>query len=188
MARVRVKVPSKSFWARAGWLSIALLFIVTAFGIGLYSFWQNTHQSDQAQTPPQVTCQIGSVNSTETLPAPEVYKPSGDVTKLDVTDLSEGTGDAVKAGDCLLAKYYGTLATTGEKFDENYTQPSSLKFQVGTGQVIPGWDQGLLGMKAGGERRLTIPSELAYGPQASGQIPANSDLVFFVKLQQIVKQ
>jgi peptidylprolyl isomerase len=184
----RVRVPSRSFWARAGWMSIALLFVVTAFGIGLYSFWQSTHQSDQPEQPAQVSCQIGSVPGSTALAAPEVFKPEGDVTKLEATDLTVGTGETVKAGDCLQARYYGTLATTGTVFDENYTLTTSLKFQVGTGQVIPGWDQGLIGMKVGGERRLVIPSELAYGSQAAGQIPANSDLVFVVKLEQIVKK
>lgn len=188
MARVRVKAPSKSFWKRAGWLSLALLFVITGLGIGLVSFWQNTHQKDNSSQAAQATCQIASVPNTEILPAPEIFKPSGDVTQLEITDLSQGTGEAVKAGDCLQAKYYGSLASSGEMFDENFTQPTTLKFQVGTGQVIPGWDQGLIGMKAGGERRLVIPSEQAYGSRATGQIPANSDLVFVVKLQQIVKQ
>jgi len=77
--------------------------------------------------------------------------------------------------------------STGAKFDENFTQPTGFEFIVGNGNVIPGWDQGLLGMKAGGTRRLVIPSQLAYGSTGSGStIPPNSDLVFVVKLLRIL--
>ena len=69
-------------------------------------------------------------------------------------------------------KYYGTLASDGTMFDENFTKKTLFQFQLGQGQVIPGWDQGLVGMKVGETRRLVIPSSLAYGPQAQGSIPA----------------
>ena len=84
-------------------------------------------------------------------------------------------------------KYYGTLASDGTLFDENYTKDTSFSFKLGAGQVIQGWDKGLLGMKVGGERRLVIPSELAYGESGQGAIPANADLVFVVKLLRIQK-
>ncbi|PID30967.1 peptidylprolyl isomerase [Candidatus Saccharibacteria bacterium] len=119
------------------------------------------------------------------LPAPEVYKPEGDVTELQTTDLSEGVGEPVKAGDRLVMKYYGTLASDGTVFDENYTKETAFPFTLGSGQVIKGWDQGLVGMKPGGERRLVIPSELAYGETERGSIPANADLVFVVKLLRV---
>jgi FKBP-type peptidyl-prolyl cis-trans isomerase len=85
-------------------------------------------------------------------------------------------------------KYYGTLATTGVKFDENYTEATAFAFTLGGGQVIEGWDKGLVGMKVGGTRRLVIPAAQAYGSQSpSAAIPANSDLVFEVKLLRIQK-
>jgi peptidylprolyl isomerase len=84
-------------------------------------------------------------------------------------------------------KYYGTLATNGTKFDENFTDTTAFAFTLGQGQVIEGWDKGLVGMKAGGMRRLVIPAAEAYGSQAQGSIPANSDLVFVVKLLRIQK-
>jgi FKBP-type peptidyl-prolyl cis-trans isomerase len=85
-------------------------------------------------------------------------------------------------------KYYGTLAADGTLFDENYTKPSGFAFTLGSGQVIKGWDQGLVGMKVGGERRLVIPAALGYGEAGSPpKIPANADLVFVVKLLRIVK-
>jgi len=85
-------------------------------------------------------------------------------------------------------KYYGTLASDGTMFDENYTKPEGFAFRLGSGQVIKGWDQGLGGMKVGGERRLVIPAALGYGEAGSPpKIPANADLVFVVKLERIQK-
>jgi peptidylprolyl isomerase len=178
---------------RAGWMFLTILFVVTGLGVGVVAFWQATHQpkdntsqTTPPPTPPTATaCTGGTEANVETLPTPDVYKPDGDVTKLDTTDLQDGSGQAAKNGDCLVMKYYGTLASNGNKFDENYTKPEGFKFQLGQGQVIKGWDEGLVGIKVGGTRRLVIPSDKAYGSQAAGSIPANSDLVFVVKLESI---
>ena len=124
-------------------------------------------------------------NTEQPLTVPAKYTVSTPVTALQVADLTTGTGAAAKAGDCLIVKYYGTLATDGTVFDENYDKTTAFPFKLGQGNVIQGWDQGLVGMKQGGERRLTIPSKLAYGSQSSGVIPANADLVFYVKLLRI---
>ncbi|TAH33997.1 FKBP-type peptidyl-prolyl cis-trans isomerase, partial [Candidatus Saccharibacteria bacterium] len=86
---------------------------------------------------------------------------------------------------CLVMKYQGNLASDGTVFDENYTKDQSLQFTLGAGKVIKGWDEGLVGMKVGGTRRLVIPASLGYGSQSNASIPANSDLVFTVKLEQI---
>jgi peptidylprolyl isomerase len=191
MAKEKIKSVSK----RAGWMFLVILFVVTSLGVGVAAFWQATHQNnDTSQTtpPPAASSDCGttSQNSTEigmeTLPVPDVYKAPGKVDQLQSTDLQVGTGQEAKAGDCLVMKYYGTLASTGDKFDENFTKPTAFKFKLGAGQVIQGWDQGLAGMKAGGTRRLVIPAAMAYGSQSpSAAIPANSDLVFVVKLEAI---
>ena len=166
---------------RAGWLFMVILFVATSIGIGVYAFWQNTHPSPAQQTTNQNNCQFQQV-SAPTLTAPEVYKPAGAATQLQITDLQVGSGQAVQSGDCVTTKYYGTLASDGTVFDEDFTNPTALQFSLGQGQVIPGWDEGLIGMKVGGLRRLVIPPSLAYGSQAQGKIPANSTLVFVVKL------
>ena len=102
--------------------------------------------------------------------------------------LARPRSQAAKVGDCLVVKYYGTLASNGTKFDEDFTDTTALAFTLGQGQVIPGWDQGLVGMKVGGTRRLAIPAAQAYGSQSpTAAIPANSDLVFVVKLLRIQK-
>lgn len=160
----------------------AFVFLVTGSALTIGVIWDMVRQSDDtSQTATTETEQ----QTEEVLAAPEVFKPEGDVTELQVTDLSEGTGDAAKDGDSLVMKYYGTIASDGTVFDENYTKNTGFSFVLGSGQVIEGWDKGLVGMKAGGERRLVIPSDLAYGEAGQGAIPANSDLVFVVKLLRI---
>lgn len=141
----------------------------------------------QQQAAAEQACSISTpVTGMETLPAPEEYTVPDPVTELKTEDLAPADGQAAKAGDCLVVKYYGTLAKDGKKFDENFTQPTALQFQVGQGQVIKGWDDGLIGMKVGSTRRVTIPAAQAYGDQSpSPDIPANSDLVFVVKLEKI---
>ncbi len=175
---------------RAGWIFLTALFIFTGLGVGVYAFWQDTHQSDTSdsstQQPTNTTaCSFNGAQSAPTLAAPAAYKPETKVTSLITSDLVPGTGQAAKAGDCLLVKYYGTLASNGKEFDEDFTQPLALQFLLGEGYVIPGWDQGLVGMKVGGTRRLLIPASLGYGSQGQGSIPPNSDLVFVVKLLSI---
>ena len=169
----------KSKLKRAGWLSIALLFVVTGLVTGVYGFWQFTHPSDDPAAV--ASCSISQVPG-EALGEPEAFKAESDVKRLEVTDLEEGSGAAVKKGDCLTVKYHGTFASSGEKFDGNFDTPLALKLPIGTGQVIRGWDSGMVGMKAGGLRRLVIPSDFAYGPNPPEGIPPDSDLVFVVKL------
>ena len=159
----------------------AILFLITSSALTIIVIWTNTHQN--STSPTTTACSDSAVETTYA--APTVYKTTGAVTALQATDLQVGTGPAAKSGDCLIVKYYGTIASSGVEFDQNFTEPTAFAFTLGQGQVIPGWDQGLVGMKAGGARRLVIPSSLAYGDQANSTIPANSDLVFDVKLLRI---
>jgi peptidylprolyl isomerase len=166
----------------------AFLFLASACAGTIYVIFQSNADSNATQTSSdqKQTC---SDNKSETaLAAPEVYKPEGAVTELQSTDLETGSGATAKVGDCLVVKYYGTLATTGVKFDEDFTDTTGFAFTLGQGQVIAGWDKGMVGMKVGGARRLAIPAADAYGSQSpSASIPANSDLVFVVKLLRIQK-
>ena len=102
-------------------------------------------------------------------------------TDLKIEDLKVGQGKEVKKGDTAQVHYSGTL-TNGQKFDSSYDRNQPFEFQVGAGQVIAGWDQGLLGMKIGGKRKLTIPPALGYGNQAAGSIPPGSTLIFEIEL------
>ena len=171
----------------------AVLFLLSASVITVFAVMQgggdNSTASDStntAQDANQDSTQACADNQAEqVLDVPEVYKSDGAVTELQKTDLAEGSGPDAKSGDCLVVKYYGTLATSGTKFDEDFTDTTAFAFRLGQGQVIEGWDQGVVGMKAGGMRRLVIPAAQAYGANAQGSIPANSDLVFVVKLLRI---
>lgn len=164
----------------------AVLFFGSACALTVFVIWQAvSNKSDTTAQSAQSQCVDNKTEAKQ--PAPAVYIPSGPVTQLQTTDLEAGKGQVAKAGDCLVVKYYGTLAKDGTKFDENFSSTIGFAFVLGQGQVIPGWDQGLVGMKVGGTRRLVVPAALAYGNQGAGSIPANSDLVFVVKLLRIQK-
>lgn len=115
---------------------------------------------------------------------PEVDFPEGEAPdELVVVDLVEGSGPEVVAGQTVSCHYVGVTFSTGEEFDSSWSRNQPLDFTVGIGQVIQGWDQGLLGMKVGGRRRLEIPSELAYGSRgAGGAIGPDEALIFVVDL------
>lgn len=163
----------------------AALFLLTSLAFTAYAVMQ-TGSNSQTDTTTTDTSACGASQAVAAaLPAPEVVKYPEKVTELQKIEIEQGTGAAAKDGDCLQMKYYGTLATDGTMFDENFTKETAFEFKLGSGQVIQGWDQGLAGMKEGGTRRLVIPAALAYGAQGAGTIPANADLVFVVKLVKI---
>jgi FKBP-type peptidyl-prolyl cis-trans isomerase FkpA len=120
------------------------------------------------------------------LPAAQPATSTGAVTELRIEDLVKGKGAAAKSGDVVSMHYTGWL-TDGTKFDSSRDRNEPLPpFTLGQGQVIPGWDQGVVGMKVGGKRKLTIPPELAYGaPGSPPVIPPNATLVFEVELLAI---
>lgn len=98
-----------------------------------------------------------------------------------------GTGEEAKTGDNVTVNYRGTL-TDGKQFDSSYDRGQPFTFQLGAGNVIKGWDEGVPGMKVGGKRQLIIPSDMAYGEEAKGaDIPPNSTLVFEVELLKVEK-
>jgi peptidylprolyl isomerase len=105
--------------------------------------------------------------------------------KLEVKDLARGHGKRAKPGDMVTVQYDGVLYQNGTEFDASWNRNQPFSFPLGAGQVIPGWDKGVAGMKVGGRRVLTIPPDLGYGPQGSGPIPPNSTLVFVVDLLKI---
>ena len=102
--------------------------------------------------------------------------------QLQIEDVVIGTGAEAKAGQRVTVHYRGTL-TNGTKFDASYDRHEPFAFNLGAGEVIKGWDQGVVGMKVGGKRKLTIPPELGYGARGAGSvIPPNATLVFEVEL------
>ena len=107
-----------------------------------------------------------------------------DASQLRTEDLVVGEGAEAQTGDTVSVHYTGWLED-GTKFDSSLDRGQPLEFTLGQGGVIQGWDQGVVGMRAGGTRRLTIPPNLAYGPAGNGPIPPNATLVFEVQLLEI---
>lgn len=113
-------------------------------------------------------------------------KVAGAASELKIETTQEGTGErTVKSGDTIAVHYTGML-TDGTKFDSSVDRGTPFTFTIGTGQVIKGWDEGLLGMKVGEKRTLTIPAEKGYGATgAGGVIPPNATLIFETELVSI---
>lgn len=141
-----------------------------------------------AQTPTQTTpattgkpFEPASIKvSEDTSKKPTITKPSGDPpTKLVTKDIVTGKGTAVKSGDKLQMHYLGALFD-GEQFEASWDSDQPFPLTLGEGNVIPGWDQGIVGMKEGGRRLLVIPPDLAYGEQGQGDIPPDATLIFVV--------
>jgi peptidylprolyl isomerase len=121
------------------------------------------------------------------LERPEVDPPEGDVPfDLGIDDLVTGDGDEATRGKKVTVHYVGVSFLSGEQFDASWDRGQPFQFKLGAGQVIPGWDQGVAGMRVGGRRRLTIPSALAYGARgAGGVIKPHEPLVFVVDLLSV---
>jgi peptidylprolyl isomerase len=118
---------------------------------------------------------------------PEIDFPEGDApTELVIEDLTDGDGPEAGAGDTISAHYVGVAHSTGEEFDSSWNRGAPLDFRLGVGQVIRGWDDGIVGMKVGGRRKLTIPAHLAYGDRgAGGAIKPGETLIFVVDLVDV---
>jgi peptidylprolyl isomerase len=112
---------------------------------------------------------------------PEIDFPDGPPpTDLEVTDLSTGEGAEAVAGSTVRVHYVGVAHSSGEEFDASYNRGEPLRFRLGIGQVISGWDQGVQGMKVGGRRQLVIPPHLGYGDRGAGGVIKPGETLIFV--------
>lgn len=160
-------------------LVISVLIIV-AFVIGIYFVIKNAPEREviNNQSTTETMNQNSEVNQNTNTGSPSTQTPSMVVVR-------EGTGNVVtKSGDTISVVYTGTFEN-GEVFDSNVESGEAFEFTLGAGQVISGWDIGLVGMKVGEVRNLTLPPTFAYGSNAVGPIPANSTLIFEVELKAI---
>lgn len=115
---------------------------------------------------------------------PQIEKPEGDIPfALEIDDIVTGDGEEAVAGKKVTVHYVGVAFRSGAEFDASWDRGQPFQFKLGAGQVIPGWDQGVAGMRVGGRRKLTIPSAMAYGARgAGGVIEPHEPLVFVVDL------
>jgi peptidylprolyl isomerase len=119
---------------------------------------------------------------TDTSVKPVIDKPTGTPPrKLEKEDIVKGKGPGAKPGDTVIVNYVGVSFSTGEEFDASWDTGQTFPVQLGSGSVIQGWDEGLVGIKKGGRRKLIIPPELAYGAEgAPPSIGPNETLVFVI--------
>jgi FKBP-type peptidyl-prolyl cis-trans isomerase len=171
------------------WLFMAILFIVTALGVGVYAFLTNTHNGGGGNPANNyIKCPVKAVTAKQAKKNGKLqgaklagFTPVKHVDYLQCQELKVGTGATATATSTVTAIYTGALASNGTIFQssEDTGQPFTASLSSG---VIQGWSAGLPGMKVGGQRRLFIPAQYAYGAQSVSGIPPNSDLVFDITL------
>lgn len=173
--------PVNKYEATGIFLSIAVM----AIALAMIRFQSDTFVT---ATPEDTASQATVVAATEGEELKNALQDSvtldGELVKLVIDDVRIGTGAEVKKGDTVTVHYIGSTRD-GVQFDSSYARGEPFTFTVGGGQVIEGWETGLIGMQVGGQRILVIPSEMAYGNRQVGPIPANSPLVFAVELLSI---
>lgn len=155
---------------------ISLLLVVVVAGILIVAV-----KSIKIETNPDNS---SSPNPSATVISSSTMNPTS-TTELKIEDQVVGTGTEAVAGKKVTVNYLGTL-TDGTKFDSSYDRNQPFSFDLGAGEVIKGWDEGVAGMKVGGKRKLTIPASLGYGPAgAPPVIPGNATLIFEVELLKV---
>jgi FKBP-type peptidyl-prolyl cis-trans isomerase FkpA len=143
-------------------------------------------ESSQATTTAAAASAAPKPMASAAAPAPAPV-PAAPEPPFAAVDVAVGKGAEAKTGDTVKVHYTGTL-TNGTEFDSSRTRNQPFEFTLGKGMVIKGWDKGVVGMKVGGKRKLTIPSADGYGARgAGGKIPPNSTLLFDVELVEIKK-
>lgn len=174
---------------------VALPLVAAAFALGACGDKKKSSTGSPAQptaaTAPATTTATAakppaatkSGISTDLTKKPSIPKPTAPApTQLEIHDIVDGSGAGAKAGEQISVQYVGVSYKTGKQFDASWDRGGQpFPFQLGAGMVIPGWDQGLVGIKPGGRRELIIPAALAYGTQGSPpSIGPNETLIFVV--------
>jgi FKBP-type peptidyl-prolyl cis-trans isomerase len=167
------------------WGFMAVLFIVTALGVGIYAFVVNTHNNPASD---YIKCPV--TKSVEQKPGKDGkyqgaklagFAPVKHIDYVYCKDLKVGNGATATATSSITATYTGALASSGKIFQSSLDNGQPFTASL-SGGVIQGWTAGVPGMKVGGTRRIFIPAQYAYGSQSVAGIPPNSDLVFDITL------
>lgn len=167
---------------------IIFLFVILLVG-GIYFILNRGNKNSSLQTDMSSGTISNSEVESETTASPSANTKMTSVTELQIIDEKVGTGATAVAGKSVIVNYTGTL-TDGTVFDSNiissFGHVEPFTFTLGAGQVIEGWDKGVVGMKVGGKRKLTIPSSMAYGDTGvPGAIPGGATLIFDVELLKV---
>jgi peptidylprolyl isomerase len=197
-----LSLASAAMFRRLPLAALLAALVLAGCGGGNDDKTTDTTSSDQASQPAETqteTTQDNSASSgstkvvvsksTNLKKKPTIPRQTGDApTQLVKSDVVRGKGATAKAGDTVTVQYVGVRFRDGKQFDASWDRGQPFTFPLGAGQVIPGWDQGVAGMKVGGRRQLTIPSDLAYGAQgAPPDIAPNETLIFVVDLKKVQK-
>lgn len=171
--------------------SAMALMLIVLIALGFSNFDAGVVHAAPAETTlaaKPTSTETATVEATKTTSQEEsnLTRPmSKNLSSLKIDDLKLGKGIAAEKGKKLTVHYTGWLKN-GKKFDSSLDRGTPFSFSLGSAQVIKGWDQGLIGMKVGGKRKLTIPPQLGYGEAGAGEIiPSNSTLVFEVELLKV---
>lgn len=156
-------------------LAIGGIFVIVLFLI-VFLLNQKSNENQISQKTQKILSQETSVEN--------MKDETKEKDNLKIEDIVIGTGAEAKSGKKISVHYKGMLKN-GTKFDSSYDRGKPFVFNLGAGEVIAGWDQGIVGMKVGGKRKLTIPPSLAYGNRDLGTIPPNSTLIFEVELLEV---
>jgi peptidylprolyl isomerase len=165
---------------------------VALMAVAIYMVQIQTTLNDLATTQAATVIESGVVVVSETDTSEqaqvraltEASDTRGNLNRMVIDDVKVGEGATVKNGDVVSVHYAGRLQD-GTEFDNSKKRGAPLEFKVGGGQVIKGWEEGLVGMKVGGERILVIPPDMAYGAEGIGPIPGGATLIFSIELQGI---
>ena len=168
-------------------LLITVAIAALVLGLGACGDDDDDSSDDSATTEASTTAGGGSADNTNLKEKP-VIETTGDESPgaLVVDDIVTGKGAEAKTGDKISVQYVGALYSDGTEFDASWDRGQPFEFTLGNGEVIPGWDQGIVGMKVGGRRELVIPPDLGYGAAGSPpSIPPDATLVFIVDLLDV---
>lgn len=165
-----------------------ILFACLALAVAGCGGGSDSSSSESTTSTSSESSSPESSSSTKKKTKPKVTVPKGaPPKKLEIKEIEEGTGAEAKAGDEVSVQYIGVGYESGKEFDSSWSRGAEpFTFGLGAGQVIPGWDQGVEGMKVGGRRELIIPPELAYGEAGSPPaIGPNETLIFIIDLEAV---